>query len=188
MDRRSEIYEKTMELFSEHGYDNTPMSLVSKSLGLSKAGIYHYFKSKEELLFRTHEYFMKKNLIPIIEKAEKISDPVERITYFIEKNTKSLASDNSGRLLIREAPRLSPENYTYIRKIWRRVYELIRGAIEELDRKGKIKKINHTFAAFAALGMMGWVIYWFDNNGADSIDECVGNFTEIIFRGMLTGE
>jgi AcrR family transcriptional regulator len=188
MDRRSEIYEKTMELFSERGYDNTPISLVSKSLGLSKAGIYHYFQSKEELLFRTHEYFIKKNLIPILEKAEKISDPVERITYFVENNTRSLASDKSGRLLIREAPRLSPKNYEVIKDMWRRVFELLRGAVEELDRQGKTKKINHTFAAFAALGMMGWVIYWFDNARADSIEECAGNFTEIILRGMLKGE
>lgn len=185
MDRRSEIYERAMELFVERGYDNTPMSLVSKSLGLSKAGIYHYFESKEHLLFRIHEYFMHKNLIPILEEAEKISNPIQRITYFIKQNTKGLASDASGRLLIREASRLSPENYRTIEQIWRRVLDLLRKSIEELNSQGKAKKINPTFAAFAALGMMGWVVYWFDHSRNGSSDEVAESFVEIFFKGML---
>ena len=185
MDRRSEIYEKAMALFAERGYDNTPMSLVSKSLGLSKAGIYHYFESKEQLLFLTHEYFMNKNLIPILEEAEKITDPIKRIAYFIKNNTRSLASDDSGRLLIREAPRLSPENYQVIKGIWRKVFELFRNTLDQLGREGKVKKINPTFASFAAIGMMGWVIYWFDNTQDGSIDNLSDDFIEIFLRGIL---
>ena len=185
MDRRPEIYEKATALFAERGYDNTPMSLVSKTLGMSKAGIYHYFPSKEHLLFRTHEYFMQKKLIPILDEAEKISDPVERISYFIRQNIESLVSDDSGRLLIREAPRLSPENYDVIKGVWRRVFDMIRNAIQELDRHGRIKKMNHNFAAFAAIGMMGWVIYWFDNTGNESAESLADSFIEIFFKGLL---
>ena len=76
-----------MGLFLEHGYDNTPVSLIAKTVGLTKPGLYHYFQSKEKLLFLIHEYYLKKDFIPIIEEAERISDPEERISFFLKGYT-----------------------------------------------------------------------------------------------------
>ena len=49
IDRVDEVVEVALRLFLERGYDNTPMSLLAKKLGLTKAGIYHHFASKEDL-------------------------------------------------------------------------------------------------------------------------------------------
>ena len=83
MDKREDIYEKALELFISQGYDATPLSQIAAALGLTKAGIYYYFKSKEELLFYIHDRNMKRDLVPIIEGAEKIKDPEDRISYLI---------------------------------------------------------------------------------------------------------
>jgi AcrR family transcriptional regulator len=48
--KRREIVRVAAELFEELGYDRTSMSLISQRLGGSKATLYGYFKSKEELL------------------------------------------------------------------------------------------------------------------------------------------
>lgn len=49
-DKRREIIEIAAQLFEELGYDRTSMSLISQRVGGSKATLYGYFKSKEELL------------------------------------------------------------------------------------------------------------------------------------------
>lgn len=49
-DKRQEIIEIAAQLFEEQGYERTSMSLISQRLGGSKATLYGYFKSKEELL------------------------------------------------------------------------------------------------------------------------------------------
>lgn len=49
-DKRAAILEATLELISERGFYNTPMSLVAKTSGVSTGVIYHYFSSKEELI------------------------------------------------------------------------------------------------------------------------------------------
>jgi AcrR family transcriptional regulator len=53
--KRQEIVEVATSLFLELGYQRTSMSLVSERLGGSKATLYGYFKSKEELLLAVLE-------------------------------------------------------------------------------------------------------------------------------------
>jgi len=49
-DKRREIVRIACELFEQQGYERTSMSQISERLGGSKATLYGYFKSKEELL------------------------------------------------------------------------------------------------------------------------------------------
>lgn len=50
VDKRAAILDSTLELISERGFYNTPMSLIAKTSGVSAGVIYHYFSSKEELI------------------------------------------------------------------------------------------------------------------------------------------
>jgi AcrR family transcriptional regulator len=186
LDRREEIYEKAMELFIAEGYDRTPLSKIAKTLGLAKAGLYHYFNSKEDLLFFIHERNLKRDLIPIMESAEKIRDPEERISYLIKEYTRaSMTRDASERVLIHEVGKLKPEHRKIINQSWRRFFDLFRNSLSELEVLGKSKKINKTFAAFALIGMCRWTFYWFDAGRMESANELSDTYEEVFFRGIL---
>jgi AcrR family transcriptional regulator len=60
-DKRQEIVAVAANLFEELGYDRTSMSLISQRLGGSKATLYGYFRSKEELLLATLDYDISEN-------------------------------------------------------------------------------------------------------------------------------
>ncbi|MCP4537627.1 MAG: TetR/AcrR family transcriptional regulator [Chloroflexi bacterium] len=49
-DKRAAILDAALELISERGFHNTPMSLIAKTAGVSAGIIYHYFSGKEELI------------------------------------------------------------------------------------------------------------------------------------------
>ena len=49
-EKREEIIRIAAELFQENGFERTSMSTISERLGGSKATLYGYFKSKEDLL------------------------------------------------------------------------------------------------------------------------------------------
>ncbi len=49
-DKRTAILEATLDLISERGFHNTPMSLIAKTAGVSTGIVYHYFSGKEELI------------------------------------------------------------------------------------------------------------------------------------------
>jgi TetR/AcrR family transcriptional regulator, cholesterol catabolism regulator len=188
MDRREEIYEKAMELFIAEGYDQTPLSRIAKALGIAKAGLYHYFNSKEEILFFIHERNLKRDLIPIMEAAEKIKEPKKRLSYLIREYTKaSMAKDASQRVLVHEVGKLTPEHREVIDQSWRRFFDIIRNSISELEASDKSKKINKTFAAFAMIGMCRWTFNWYDSERKDTADELIDTYEEIFFKGILKG-
>ena len=188
MDRREEIYEKTLELFFEKGYDKTSLSEIATALNLTKGGLYHYFSSKEELLFTAHTANVEKEFIPVLDKAEKIFDPEERIKFFIKNYTvNSLARNPSIKIVVQEVKNLKPDFQKKILRVWRRAFDLIRDALSELEDAGRIRKINKTFATFAALGMCSWTFYWFDYGRKESAEELADTYITIFFDGIKLG-
>ncbi len=186
MDKLEHICDTALHLFTENGYGQTPLSRIANEVGLTKAGLYHYFKSKEELLFLIHDRHLKENLIPILEKAETIPDPWERITFFIKTYTKyAMGEDASTKVLVHEVGNLMPQHRQIIRGVWRRTLDLLRHAIFEMEKTGRSKKVNATFAAFAALGMCTWTFYWFDYDRKESADELADTYTEIFMSGLM---
>jgi AcrR family transcriptional regulator len=49
-DTRERIKEVALELFTEHGYEQTSLREVAEQLGVTKAALYYHFKSKEEIV------------------------------------------------------------------------------------------------------------------------------------------
>lgn len=185
-ERFDEIYSVTVKLFLERGYDNTPLSLIAQELGLSKAGLYHHFESKEQLLFHIHKHSIDTTLMPVIERAESEPDPQIRLERYIREYAEVMVHDPAIRVLIEESKRLAPENQAIIRAYWRRGFEVMRSTIVELQAMGKGKSdLNPTIAAFAAIGMCSSTPYWFHHDGAEGIGEVGSNFAQIFCQGLL---
>ena len=186
MDRREEIYEKSLKLFIENGYAQTPLSRIAGVLNLPNAGLYHYFIIIEVLFFFIHEHNLKKDFMPTLEAAEKISDPQERITHFLKNYMqRSLTKNAAAKMLIQEANKLKPEHHEKIKKVWRRAFDLIYNAISELEEAVKVERVNKTFATFAAIGMCSWTFYWFDYDRRESGKELSDTYVNIFFKGLL---
>src|SRR3982074_1023647 len=51
-DQRDAILARAAELFANQGYTATSMNDIAAACGTSKAGLYHYYRDKRELLFQ----------------------------------------------------------------------------------------------------------------------------------------
>lgn len=72
-ERRQKILDVAAKIFCKHGFENTSMSDISANVGGSKATIYNYFKSKEEIFSCAAEKFAdekQKALAEILENSE----------------------------------------------------------------------------------------------------------------------
>lgn len=92
MDKRDQLLEIATTLFSEHGYENTPLSLVCEHAKVSKGLISHHFKSKDGLL---REIFSKTtDLIKEINAIDKINTtPNQQLTALLESFFEQLKVD-----------------------------------------------------------------------------------------------
>lgn len=178
------ICERALELFLEQGYDNTALSQIAASCGLTKAGLYHYFPNKEVLLYEVHAMHIRRNFSPMLDEIEKIQDPNARVESFIKKYVGLMTKDPYARLLIQEVRRLDDDHQAEIKQVWRRAYGIVRSAIVELQHGGRYKKLNPAFASLSVIGMTTWILYWFDYARQDSVEELTEAFVEIFLSGV----
>ncbi|WP_347925685.1 TetR/AcrR family transcriptional regulator [Pontimicrobium sp. SW4] len=92
MDKRKQIIDVATKLFSERGYENTPLSAVCEVANVSKGLIFHHFKSKNHLL---REIFS--NTTKLIEDINQSSSskqsPKEKLKEIIESVFRQLEAD-----------------------------------------------------------------------------------------------
>ena len=83
LSRRAEICRTAAQIFRERGYDATSVSDIARALGITKAGLYHYFESKEALLFEITAYGLDRVRDDVIVPVRGIRDPEERLRQLV---------------------------------------------------------------------------------------------------------
>ncbi|MFC3748607.1 TetR/AcrR family transcriptional regulator [Paenibacillus sp. GCM10012306] len=82
--KRHHIISTALEVFYKYGYKRVSMNDISQAAGISRAGLYLFFKSKEEI-FNSAILFNGENLIEEIQKGLSQRDtPKEKIYYAFE--------------------------------------------------------------------------------------------------------
>src|SRR5262244_3341718 len=78
-DRRlAEILDYATEVFAEKGYEGASMRDLSRLSGISLAGLYYYFESKEKLLYFIQQHTFTTIIERLRERLAASSDPEER--------------------------------------------------------------------------------------------------------------
>ncbi|MEQ9375997.1 MAG: TetR/AcrR family transcriptional regulator [Imperialibacter sp.] len=92
MDKRTELIEIATQLFSERGFENTPLSVVCETANVSKGLISHHFKSKDgllrEIFKRTTDLIVEMNQIDQVNLSAQ-----ERLIQLIESFFSQLQVD-----------------------------------------------------------------------------------------------
>ena len=185
LDRQSKIYRKALDLFIGRGYHGTSMSMISKALGMSKANLYHYCSSKENLFYKIHLDYLNKNLIPFIEEAEKLPDPKDRIAFVLRRLTILNTTDKAGRVLIPDIINLNRGHHNEIISIWRRAYDVVCNSIKELQQSGRVAKFRESFQTFLGFGMANWITFWFDHSRQVNAEELAETLVQTFLNGLL---
>ena len=82
-ERISEIIGAAVEIFVEMGYERASMNTIAARAGVSKGGLYHHFKSKDEILLAANTEYMKP-IYEFMQIAQSIADPVDSLKGFIK--------------------------------------------------------------------------------------------------------
>ncbi|MDR2381015.1 MAG: TetR/AcrR family transcriptional regulator [Bifidobacteriaceae bacterium] len=97
VERRREIIATARELFSEHGFDKTQVGDISKKMGTAQGLIYHYFKSKTEILYAVIDELADEGVEGFrAVLADTDSTALERLNVFLSSHSKP---DGFGQLI-----------------------------------------------------------------------------------------
>src|ERR1700704_7167889 len=86
-DRRlAKLLHHAAQIFCEKGYEGASMRDLSRAAGMSLAGLYHYFDSKEDLLYLIQKHTFRTIIERLQERLKGSKDTEERVRIFIENH------------------------------------------------------------------------------------------------------
>jgi len=187
LQKTEEIYQVIARLFAYGGYHSTSMREIARELGMNQSSLYHYFASKQDILFT----LMNDAMDDVLAILEEISStdllPEDRLNRVLSFYTQYYAGDQERLiLLINEMNSLNEEYRSILVGKQRRYVQLIKSILEELAAQDKIKQIDPAIATFAFFGMVHYTIKWYHKDGPVSLEQLANAFVEIFTKGVLT--
>ncbi|PYV55382.1 MAG: hypothetical protein DMG90_15975 [Acidobacteria bacterium] len=178
------ILEHATDVFCEKGYEGASMRDLSRASGMSLAGMYHYFRSKEELLFLIQKHTFGTIIEQLRHRLEKISDPEQRIRAFIFNHLEYfLANQSAMKVLSHEDEKLSNHYGAAVRSVKREYYAICVNLLEQYKRTEKLDFSTRT-AVLSLFGMMNWIYTWYNPRQDGNARKLAQEMGDIFLRGI----
>lgn len=177
------ILDSAAALFSRTGYPNAKMEDIAKACGASKSMLYHYFETKDDLLFAMLEEHLG-SLIAAMEQAiDEAVDPQVRFQAFIQiyvqksaqARRRHVVAINDLRFLLkaRQGPLLRLE-----RRVIKLTADLLNGLNPRLDVS------LYKPYALMLIGMLNWTETWYRPGGTIRPQELCERISRLFLRGF----
>ena len=174
--------------FAEKNYHSTTMRDISRATNVSLAGLYHYCKSKEELLFLIQDNCFGRVLERLEERLKEVDEPLSKLRIFIENHLSFFAANMAEmKVLSHEAESLAGDLHKHVSSKKEKYTHLAREILKEIQQQQDDSQIDLTVATYALFGMMNWIYNWYDPHGKLTVAELVDNVTRLFARGFIAG-
>jgi AcrR family transcriptional regulator len=179
------------ELFAEQGYDATSVQQVVTRAGVTKGAMYHYFSSKEDLLFDLYHDLFVEQLTGLDRIVGQGADPVTTIREIIDDLVITTAARTRAVTIFgREGSRfLGKERFLVLQGEWRRYQDTVRKVIRDAQESG-------VFASSASPEVISWSIFgftndlhtWYRPDGPKPPAVIAKELTEFVLNGLMARE
>jgi TetR/AcrR family transcriptional regulator len=182
-DKRAAILKRAAALFAEQGYDRTSMSEIAAALGVSKALFYHYYPSKDALLFDIIRAHLEE-LVGVTEAAADPSQPPrKRLRAIIAAILDCYRdADAEHKIQINHLAQLPEAQQADLKALERRLVTVMADAVKalrpELD-PALVKPV-----AMSIFGTLNWKYMWFRDGGPVSREDYADLVTQLFADGV----
>jgi AcrR family transcriptional regulator len=182
------ILRSAARIFAEKSYHSTSMRDISRATNVSLAGLYHYCKSKEELLFLIQDNCFGRVLERLEQRLQDVEDPIAKLGIFIENHLSFFAANMAEmKVLSHEAESLRGDLYTHVSTRKDNYTKLARKILSEVQQTGNSKEpIDLTVATYALFGMMNWIYNWYDPQGKLKVSDLADNVMKLFLNGFMS--
>lgn len=185
LNQKEKIINCAALLFAKYGYNATSIKSIAESCKVSKSLIYHYYFSKEDMLYDIAQSHINK-LISIIDDCSRLKFENNQLKlkkiisqFMIEYKT----SKNRHKILIQDIEFLKPSRQKKIKslqmKVVRSVAEILKKINPQIDEVKDL--IPVTMGLF---GMINWTFTWINPSGKMTYKDVSDLFTNIFINGL----
>lgn len=161
-EKRQEIIMHCANLFEKVGYHKMTMQMLADEASLGKPTLYHYFSSKEDILFEMHQLHIDAMISSLSEVSEKSSDPGEALTHACAATLREVATHPGYvRAFMEHYGDLEGNHREQMRRRRQQYFDRICGVIKDGISSRKFRVSDPTIATLAFVGMCNWSYKWY---------------------------
>jgi len=185
--RLNHILEAAMGLIARVGYQKASMRAVAAAAGVSLAGLYHYFDSKEKILYLIQFRAFNSLLNNLREKLHGVQDPVEQLQVVVRAHVSYFAANMAAlKVCSHELDSLTGEAYEETRRIRAEYYQLTRSIVDRvLDTHAPKSTADGHVATMSLFGMLNWLYRWYNPKQTRSATAVAGQIAALFLHGLL---
>lgn len=187
VDKRRELLEEAVEVFSSKGYRATSVQELADRFGLSKSTFYHYFRNKQDLLVAIYERVMAENLAA----AKRITDDKQSVVESVRQmlsDRVTYTCDHHQILQIfhEEEAEIPSRLMTKVLKS-RRAYQRVMTDLLEQGLAEDVFEFITTpmIVANCLLGACNWSYKWYNPDGAMTTNELATEMSDLLMKAVL---
>ena len=192
--RRAVSYDTKLEhirdtaagLFARDGFSRTSMAELAAACGVSKALLYHYFDSKEALLFDILQAYLRdleRNVAIDAAATANARDYLRNLIGALLRQYRE--AGNTHKLLTFELPVLPPEQQAELRAAERRIMARFDHALAAAATEaGRTTPLDGP-RAMMLFGTLNWTYTWFREDGRLSLDAYCELVTDSTIASLL---
>ena len=192
---RSEHYETVQtgiltaaaKCFATLGYERSSVSDLVRECNASRGTLYHYFESKEAILYSLLRIHVS-GLLAKLQTAAGLDDtPVTRLRHLVETIVAyNAASPHEQVILLNDLGSLAEREQDEIRGLEQAIVDLFASALAAVDVSGRITPRNRKVYTMMLLGIINFAHTWYDPT-AEIKPELFGKMTcDVFLNGFLS--
>lgn len=183
-DKRAAVLRTAARLFNEKGFHATSLDEVAERLHVTKPTLYHYVRSKDEILFACVQTGLQTMRDAIAQRGAAGGSALDQLEAGMRAYTRIVTQD-FGMCLIRigEDP-LPEESRTELRRLKREIDLEFRGLIVRCVAEGSVRPVDPKLAAFTLAGAVSWVGRWYRPGGPLAPEQIADACCDLLLSGL----
>jgi AcrR family transcriptional regulator len=174
-------------LFAEKGFEGTSVQDVVVAAGVTKGAMYHYFSSKDDLLYEIYGRVLRMQM-ERLEKFVSQEGPVEERLHAAAADVVATTIENldSTTIFFRSLHQLSEEKQKEIRRERRRYHETFRAMVVEGQQSGVFREdVSADLCVDFFFGSVHHLPTWWNPRGRLSGQEVGRLFADLFIAGLI---
>ena len=181
--RRRQICDASAQLFAQHGYLSTTLEMIADELGYSKPSLYHYVRSKEEVIDLLRVRLIQKLWDQVETNIPEKLPVCERLRLLIHTHIDVICNLPESRVLLDFIPtaKSQPEVIAARQEHMDFVVDLI----QEGMNQGSFKVKDARISALLLLTMLNNFTKWYSPSGPLTPKQIAEKIAEIFIGGLM---
>lgn len=185
--KREQILQNAAKVFATEGFDRASMAMLARECGISKANIYHYYDSKDALLFDILETYLRdlRDRICGIDVDGMTAEA--KLREVVAATLRAYQGANhEHQVQIGSMSALPEEQQKLLRGYQRDMVVFVRDIVEAIapDVFGA-DEAKLRSATMSVFGMLNWYYMWNTGAGSDAREEYATLVSNLMLKGVL---